>query len=220
MKIQTVIGRILVALRKPFSDRESSTQDSIAFPDSLQKANVTLPSITNGQEQGLMIGNGDMYGLIYPSDQRLHVRITKNDIWDARVDTSKDDPLPTVDIINETVTGTTQVPPSYNLPYPQPVIGASLLFGGHDSTKSLSGHLNIGKGVATVKSNGKIQTSLRILHEHNVLLVNSPFQTVDIHVNDGQKGTTDGLEWVKRTLPGDLDYEGMSYAVALASKGT
>jgi len=196
-----------------------SAQDSLLFPDSLKNANVIIPNISDGQKQGLMIGNGDMYGLIYPKDQRLHLRITKNDIWDARVDTSNDGPLPKVDITNGTVTGSRKAPPSYQLPYPHPLIGASLLLGKNGSTKSVSGHLDIGKGVATVKSDGKIETVLRVLHGHNVLLVRSPFQNVEIQVHDGQKGSTDGVEWVKRTLPGDIDYEGMTYAVALASKG-
>ena len=52
----------------------------VPFPDALKEANVTLTSISDGQSESLMLGNGDLYGIVWEKDGGLFMRITKNDM--------------------------------------------------------------------------------------------------------------------------------------------
>ena len=40
----------------------------VPFPDALKDANVILNSISNGQTESLMLGNGDLYGIVWEKD--------------------------------------------------------------------------------------------------------------------------------------------------------
>lgn len=197
------------------SPRTTADNTSIPFEQSLNAANVTLPRITNGQEQGMLIGNGDMYGLIWQSGSNIQLRVTKNDIWDARVNTEKDGPLPKVDIARGTVSGPEGAPPSYDLPYPHPTIAATLRME-IPGKAEMSGHLDLRKAVASVWSGTQEMAQCRILADENVLLVQSPYP-IRI-VSDSVRSAANGVQWVKTTLPGDLDYPGMSHVVAMVRK--
>ena len=82
-----------------------AAKSSIPFPDALAAANVALKAVENGNTESLMLGNGDLYGIVWRKAGGLFMRITKNDIWDARLDTSKDGPLPKVDVTTGKITG-------------------------------------------------------------------------------------------------------------------
>jgi len=56
------------------------SENIIPFLVSLQEANVTLSKMKDGQSESLMLGNGDLYGIIWEKDGRPYMRITKNDI--------------------------------------------------------------------------------------------------------------------------------------------
>ncbi|MHC4933528.1 MAG: glycosyl hydrolase family 95 catalytic domain-containing protein [Planctomycetota bacterium] len=101
----------------------------IPFEESLRQAHVTLTRMQDGQRESLMLGNGDLYGIVWQRNGALTLRVTKNDIWDARVDTSGDGPLPKVDIGAYTITGGRGAPPSYKKPYPHPRCAAAIRFG-------------------------------------------------------------------------------------------
>ncbi len=105
----------------------SHAADEIPFTGALADAKVTLPTLNNGQRDGLMLGNGDLYGVVYEKGNALYMRVTQNDIWDARMNTASDQPLPTVDLATGKMTSQ-GVPPSYNLPYPQPRCAAAITF--------------------------------------------------------------------------------------------
>jgi len=59
----------------------------IPYPAALEEASVTLSDMSDGQKNALMLGNGDLYGIVWDREGELFLRMTKNDIWDARVDT-------------------------------------------------------------------------------------------------------------------------------------
>ncbi|NQT39558.1 MAG: hypothetical protein HQ581_18825, partial [Planctomycetes bacterium] len=336
--------------------------ENIPFPAALENANVSLSSMSDGQSESLMLGNGDLYGIVWEKDGGLFMRITKNDIWDARVDTSGDGPTPKADVATGKITGSTGAPPSYGKPYPQPrcatalrlgrmapsgslywrcirgatqhaltpsedrsgavmeVAGGALQSTGYqaqlpgnpvvssfhlsvkgsenaeyyvdifdpagtpihatgwtkspaseeqikidfkpgpvariilytrtldgklaknqinspylingdqktpltfDKPLSLQGHLDIRKAVASITPTAAKPTQVRILHQSNVVLVNSPDPVVLEPIKaatlpDAKLGTTDGISWLLMNMPGDIDYRGMDYAVAVASKG-
>jgi len=196
--------------------------DSIPFQDSLQEADVTLTKMQDGQRESLILGNGDLYGIVWIKDNGLFMRITKNDIWDARVDTSKDGKLPHVDIVTHKITGHVGAPRSYSFTYPQPRCATALRLGA--VPKEMSARLEIGKGTVIVNSAGQAHTTLRILYDRNVLLVKSP-NTVTLEeikaktLPDAKLGTTGGVSWLLMKMPGDIDYKGMEYALAVTTKG-
>ena len=92
----------------------------IPYPEALDNAAVVEPQINDINRNGLVIGNGDLSGLLWERDGGLCLRVTKNDIWDARVDTTRDPPLMKIDIANHKWGGGTGAPHSYGTPYPQP----------------------------------------------------------------------------------------------------
>ena len=333
----------------------------IPFPKALEEADVSLSSIADGQGESLMLGNGDLYGIVWQKGGGLYMRITKNDIWDARVDTSKDGPVPRVDVRTRKITGSTGAPPSYKLPYPHPRCATGLRFGPTESagafswrcirgatkhsltptqdeagaamtvsgralestgyqvvlppettassltldvkgaknteyyidvfgragkniyaskwtpspaegkqleialpdeelrdivlyTRTLDGNpatnlfsklvlqrdgrtlalgfrkpsridarLDLRRAVASVK-NGDGLTEVRILHDHNVVLINSPHPlTLDpiktTTLPEAKVGKSGDVDWLVMNMPGDVDYKGMDYAVAIAGRG-
>ena len=125
-------------------------QKSIPFAGALKDAGVTLSDLKNGQRQGLMLGNGDLYGIVMEKDGNLFMRITKNDIWDARMDLSEDGAMPKVDIAGKIISGTVGGPPSYNKTFPQPRCAAGLLLGPIPS-KAFKAYLDIEKASVTVQ---------------------------------------------------------------------
>ena len=68
-------------------------------------------------------------------------------------------------------------------------------------------------------------TTLRALAQANVFLVQSPGRATLEPIRPGdlpaaETGQTAGVDWVKQTIPGDPDWPGMTFAVALAQDGT
>lgn len=102
----------------------------IPYPAALDRAAVVQSDISDINRGGLVLGNGDLSGLLWDRNGSLCLRVTKNDVWDARVDTSKDPPLMRVDVPNQKWTGGTGSPPSYGNPYPQPRCAAIIRLGG------------------------------------------------------------------------------------------
>lgn len=201
---------------------EAKAFPEIPFKAALQEANVTLARMQDGQRESLILGNGDFYGIVWEKDGGLFMRVTKNDIWDARVDTSADGELPRVDMATHKITGMRGAGPSWQKPYPQPRSAAALRLG--KTPEAMSAHLDIGKATVTVHSRGKPVTALRILHDRNVLLIKSPGEVTLEEIKAGhlpaaRLGTTDGVSWLLMKMPGDMDYKGMAYALAVASKG-
>ncbi|HID06496.1 MAG TPA: hypothetical protein EYP10_05040, partial [Armatimonadetes bacterium] len=106
----------------------------VPFPDALDSACISVPKLDDVLEYALILGNGDINGLLYSEGGTLILRITKNDVWDARLDTSNDPPLPTLALLKRLAFGDWEnrawiLPPGYKLrgldsyrahPYPCP----------------------------------------------------------------------------------------------------
>ena len=52
-------------------------------------------------DNALILGNGDINALVWTEQGVLMLMLTKNDVWDARLDAAKDPPLPTLARIKE-----------------------------------------------------------------------------------------------------------------------
>lgn len=199
----------------------AATPAAIPFQESLRQSDVAVTSMSDGHRDALLVGNGDLYGIAWEVEGVLFMRITKNDIWDARIDTSKDGELPRVDIATHAVSGSTAAQASYHLPYPQPRSAVALRLG--PVPDNMSARLELEKAHVTVTSAAQPHTSLRILHDRNVLLINSPHPVSleEIKADTlpaATTGETEGVSWLRMKMPGDIDYKGMEYAVALATK--
>ena len=68
--------------------------DEIPFPLALSRASIALATLDDPINDALILGNGDVNGLLFAEGDDLVFRLTKNDVWDARLDTALDPPLP------------------------------------------------------------------------------------------------------------------------------
>lgn len=215
----------------------------IPYPAVLDAAAVVESCLDDIKSEALVLGNGDLNGLLWQRNGTLCLRIAKNDVWDARVDTSKDAPLMKVDVPNNKWSGG-GYPPSWKKPYPQPRCAAVVTIGTvfveaddekrtkSDDKKPLvtppgvpehgikSAKLDLRRAVATVD-----ETSVRALADRNVFLIETSLEVglEEIKSNDlpaAELGETAGVKWLHMKLPGDIDYPGMEYALAVAANGT
>ncbi len=198
-------------------------KSALPYTAALRDAGVTLNDLHNGQRQGLMLGNGDLYGIVWEKDSSLYMRITKNDIWDARMDLSKDGEMPKVDIGSGKITGQVGGPPSYGNTFPQPRCAAALRLGTIPASAEIKAHLDIEKGLVTIAA-GTQETSIRVLNDRNVVLIKG-MTKINIEaikaetLPDAETGKTGDISWLLMKIPGDIDVKGMEYALAVASKG-
>ena len=197
---------------------------AIPFPEALQDARMTVSQMTDGQSQGLIVGNGELYGAAWEKQGELYLRITRNEIWDARLDTSKDGPIPRVNVRTRAVTGSTGAPPSYGAPYPQPRCAAAIRIGG-TAPALAKGTVDLQRAVMLVTSGNGERTEVRALADRNVILINTAGKVTIEEVLAGTlpratTGTNNGVAWLQMAMPGDIDYQGMAYSVAVAGDGS
>ena len=83
------------------SGQSSGRNMKIPFPASLDAAAVVQEPMATSALGALILGNGDLNGLLYSEGGSLVLRVTKNDVWDARLDSKLDPPLPTMKRIKE-----------------------------------------------------------------------------------------------------------------------
>ena len=82
--------------------------------------------------------------------------------------------------------------------------------------------LDLRRAVAKVGPRG--ETLVRALAQRNVFLIHSPLPArlepaTDTYLPAVERGETDGVQWLRQQLPADLDWPGMSFAVARAAAG-
>jgi len=190
----------------------------IPFPAALDRAAVVEPKVADINREGLVVGNGDMSGLLWQRDGARCLRITKNDIWDARVDTSKDPAMMRVEIANQKWTSGGD-PVSYGLQYPTPRCAAIIRIGSAADGGNKSARLDLRWAVATVGG-----TTVRALADRNAFLLDTDEEIAFEEIKGSgvpvaDRGTSDGVMWMHVKMPGDLDYAGMEYALAVAASG-
>ena len=118
------------------------------FPDALNRAAISVDKSGNIAYDALILGNGDINALLYTEGGAPALVLTKNDVWDARLDSKLDPPLPTLELLKRLGTsgkrfeeilepGTTfEKPDSYHAhPYPCPRACARLIVGDSTGTR-------------------------------------------------------------------------------------
>lgn len=204
--------RLSILLALAFS---GTTQAEIPYPAALDAAAVVESRMADLNREGLLVGNGDLNGLLYERDGTLCLRISKNDIWDARIDTSQDPPLLKVNVTNHQWTAGGGLNQSYHHPFPSPRTAAIVLI----RTNAGPATLDVRRAVAT--ANG---VNVRALADRNVFLIKagadiSIEEIKAMHLPAAELGETGGVKWLCMKMPGDVDYAGMEYAVAVAGNG-
>ena len=107
---------------------------AIPFPAALDDSAVVQERITDLNRHALTIGNGDLNALVWERDGSLCLRVAKNDIWDARIDTSRDPALLKVDLPSQKWSGGGGNVPSWGNPYPSPRGAAIVRIGSRAAT--------------------------------------------------------------------------------------
>jgi len=211
------------------------------FPAALERSAVNVSTLAEPIHDAMILGNGDLNALAFAEGNDLVVRITKNDVWDARLDTALDPPSPTLSRLKELGAG---VWPDRNwiLPegaaapqadsyhahaYPCPrICGVLRIAGG--ATPPLMAKLDLERAQLVVHS---AQGSLRVYipATANVVVaerldgaaMDARLEAVrSDDIPDPEEGSGVGGAWIAQEIPGDLDWPGMGFALALASAGS
>ena len=210
-----------------------TSAEGVPFPKSLERAAVAIATLDEAINDALILGNGDVNGLLFAEGDDLVFRITKNDVWDARLDTPLDPPLPTLARLKELGAGEWkdkgwilpegsdwQGPDSYHAhAYPCPRACGVIRIPGA-ATRPLVARLDIRRAAAQVHA-ATGSASCRTAANANVIVFNSeaapllePVLSDDIPAP--KTGDDDGLQWLTQDIPGDLDWPGMQFAVVCA----
>lgn len=214
-------------------------EPAIPFPDALEAARITVPDIGNVHEGALLIGNGDINTLVVAQGGKIFLRLTKNDVWDARLDTAADPPLPTLARLKElaetdwpnrrrilpegsTWKGRDSYESSGN---PCPRACAWVFIGSRaEAADGCPAMLDLRRAVVHVAGSPDVgpTADIRALADRNVFLIETaePVELLPILSKSLPPATvaaSGGASWIQQTIPGDLDWPGMSFAVATAS---
>jgi Glycosyl hydrolase family 95 catalytic domain len=223
----------------------SKNDDKIPFPKALEDASIKVNNINDILNGALVVGNGDINALIYSDSNSLILNLTKNDVWDARVETIKDPPIPTLDLIKQLGTSDTAFPlkgnnnSAYVMPegkswegtdsyhsaaYPCPRQCAKIQITIKEKITDIEGEVNLLHAVALIKETDATENlvNIRALSNRNAFLIETseqiqlePIKSEDIP--EATTGETNKVKWIKQEIPGDLDWPGMDFAVAVAS---
>ena len=79
----------------------AAEETAIPYPDALENAAITVDRLDSILDQALILGNGDVNALLYSEYGQLKMMLTKNDVWDARLDSKLDPPIPTLELIKK-----------------------------------------------------------------------------------------------------------------------
>ncbi len=222
----------------------SGSDNDIPFPEALKRASIKVNSLNDILNGSLIVGNGDINALVYSNNNSVVMNLTKNDVWDARLETLNDPPIPTIDLIKQLGTSDTAFPlknnnNSYVLPegvtwqakdsyhsaaYPCPRQCARIVISTNGNHSRLKGELDLQSAVAKIRESDSNSIEIRALADRNTFLVNTkkqillePIKSKDLP--EATKGITNQVKWLKQIIPGDIDWQGMEFAVAIASDG-
>jgi len=215
----------------------TSSGGDIPHPAALNGAAVLESRITDINREALMLGNGDLNALLWERNGTLCLRVAKNDVWDARIDTSQDVPMMQVDVANRKWKGG-GYPPSWKQPYPHPRcaavvrIGATVAEAGAgqrvraegSAPRISSARLDLRRAVAELDETDGVRTVLRALADRDVFLIETAKEVSleEVKAKElpaAEQGESNGVKWLHMKMPGDMDYAGMEYEMAVAANG-
>lgn len=207
----------------------------IPYQAALNAAAVTQPSLANIQKNGLVIGNGELNAIVYTSGNQIRLRISKNDSWDDRINTSADPALPKINPATASYTGSGAPPSWNNYVYPTQVPCVEVVLGvASGQTAFTSATLDLTKARAIVDSDVD-STMIRTLAQTNAFYITSSRPLSFIGLNEMTNvngnlianwassvvtGTTNGYAYAWQHIPGDADAGGMDICIVAGTRGT
>ena len=119
--ISKVFAKDLLSKKEAFIGRNTFCVDTakinpaqkIPFPETLRKANIKSRKLDSPILHGMIQGNGDLHSFFYAKKKQIIVRLAKNDVYDARIDTKDDPELARIDIETGKVSRELTLPPSW-----------------------------------------------------------------------------------------------------------
>jgi alpha-L-fucosidase 2 len=217
----------------------ATSRGEAPYPAALERAAVAVATLAEPIHDAIILGNGDLNALVFAEGEDLVVRITKNDVWDARLETTLDPPLPTLARLKELGSGPWPdrnwilpegvAPPetdSYHAnAYPCPRICGVLRIAGA-ARPPLVGKLDLGRAELVLHS---ASASLRVWipADANAVIAESldergldarleAVRSDDIPAPE--EGVLESRPWIAQRIPGDLDWPGMQFALALEKR--
>lgn len=211
------------------------------FPTALERSAVTLATLDEPINDALILGNGDLNALVFAEGDDLVIRITKNDVWDARIDTTLDPPLPTLARLKELGNGKWPdrnwilpegtTPPeadSYHAhAYPCPRICGVLRIV-DAAAPPLVAKLDLERAQLVVHS-ARHSVRVYVSAQSNAVIAEhlnerplearlDPVRSEDIPAPE--TGVEGDASWIAQQIPGDLDWPGMQFALAMETAGS
>jgi hypothetical protein len=95
----------------------AAARADVPYQAALDAAAVNEADVANISTKGLVVGNGELNAIVYSSGNDIHLRVSKNDCWDMRIDTSADSAMPTVNPATQSF-ATQSSSNAWNHPYP------------------------------------------------------------------------------------------------------
>ncbi|HQE83458.1 MAG TPA: hypothetical protein PLM14_10695 [Candidatus Hydrogenedentes bacterium] len=220
--------------------RAATPQESggIPYPEALKRADIALPSLGQPINDALILGNGDLNGLFFADGADLVFRITKNDVWDARLDAELNPPIPTLERLKQLGRGEWPdrnwiLPEGYKYegndaygahPYPCPrACGVVRIPGAASGLHAAALSLRFAEAAVCAQ---ECVTRVLTPAQSNVILFRSeqspgtvlePIVSSDIPA--AETGEQEGATWLRQEIPGDLDWPGMTFAAARVAEG-
>lgn len=199
-------------------DRE--TIKKVPYATIIEDARIETNSLQSPTMEALIQGNGDIHSLVYAQGNQIILRLAKNDVYDARIETKDDLELAKIDIATGKTSRELTLPPSWDKPYPLSVNFANVLI---DYSGNQHAAIDILRSKASINNN---EIVIRPLLQDNVYYIKTA-NSLNIEANpwkpipSAETGETDGVKWVKQNLPPDEtgDWKGMHVVTAMASKG-
>lgn len=196
----------------------------------MEGAAVSEKDIGNISSRGLVLGNGELNAIVYSQGNDFRLRIAKNDVWDMRVDTKSDPPLPVIDPATGKVSGHSATG-SWMAPYPTALPCAELILSGTGKLVVTEAALDLEKAVVSVKTTSD-SADFRVLAQSNVILIHSErslafsgilqfFKEKDLDkwVSPSTSGTQGGFTYLHQNIPGDEDVSGMDVYLVAGKRG-
>jgi len=203
------------------------------FEEALRRADIVFGNLTETDEGIITLGNGDMQAVLHREKDDIVIRLAKNDIWDRRLDTSKDTPLISIDELTEKILAEgdsfsdeirkwiSEYPSYVDHVYPCPVLCAKIQINMPESTNETH-RLSLRKGALY-----SCNLCMRIDANHNCFVLEnltddlkvSLIPANQIEMDAPETGEFDGIQYILQTLPEDIDVPAWYFAVAFKRIG-
>lgn len=196
---------LISLLLSPSVQKALPDEGRIPHPEPLNSAAILQSDISDIDSKAMVIGNGGLNALIHSTEAGdILLTVPKNDVWDSRMNTSEDPPMPTVNVRDHTWTGAISAQASWKKnKYPIQVACCNIVLG---AGKGITGtKLDLRRAVAEISSDSGT-SRIRTLWQSNVFLIESPGE-VSLSgsgysfLPKAESGTEEGIPWLRQVLP-------------------